>query len=452
MTGESAREPDERPEAAASAGASLGESLPDEAAPPAGDAEVEPARPDDALNDDQADDDQADDAAPDDDHSDEAAPGEAAPGDDEAGADAVGEESRDDEHEPGDSETVSVDGFVVDAVLAGDVFADVPLALQPASGPGHADDEAATTSDAADPQPPIEQPPVEQPAVEQAPIEQPPGPDAAPPGSEPDAASPELDAPAATTVTTTATTTADPAPQGAWRVLGRALAPRATRAQVTAGVLCALLGFALVVQVRQNDTTNLSGLRQADLVRILDETTERGDALRREVADLRSQRDKLASGSDREAAALESLRRAAVTQGILAGRLPAQGPGVRVVLVDPDGRLQPITMLNMLEELRNAGAEAIQLNDRRITASSAFTGSRGEIVLDGVALEAPYTWLAIGDPETIAIALQIPAGAMATVRGNGASGAVTQLDEVQVTAVRDLPEPQFATPVPPSGE
>ncbi|AEI12216.1 DUF881 domain-containing protein [Cellulomonas gilvus] len=259
------------------------------------------------------------------------------------------------------------------------------------------------------------------------------------------------DAPAHEPAVAAAPTAMDAAPNG-WLVLARALRPRANRAQLFAAVLCALLGFALVVQVRQNDESALSGLRQSELVRILDETTDRGDQLRQEVVELRGQRDELLSGSDRQEAALDSLRRSAITQGILSGRLPAQGPGVRVTLLDPQGDLQPVTMLNMLEELRNAGAEAIQLNDRRVTASSAFTGTRGAIELDGVPLEAPFTWLAIGDPDTLSIALQIPGGAMATVRGTGASGEVEELDEVQVSAVRELEDPQYATPVAPDGE
>src|SRR3954454_6448389 len=115
-------------------------------------------------------------------------------------------------------------------------------------------------------------------------------------------------------------------------------------------------------------------MRQQDLVRILDEVTNRSDDLADESADLRRERDELLSGSDRRQAALDALRRSAETQGILTGRLPAEGPGVAVTLIDPDGRIKPVTMLDVLEELRNAGAEAIALNGQRITASSAFTG------------------------------------------------------------------------------
>ncbi len=107
-------------------------------------------------------------------------------------------------------------------------------------------------------------------------------------------------------------------------------------------------------------------------------------------------------------------------------------------------------MLNMLEELRNAGAEAIELNDQRVTASSAFTGAAGAIKIDGVELAAPYVWTVIGDPATIDTALRIPGGAMAQVRLNGGTGDVSQRDTVQITALRVIPDPVFATPIPAS--
>lgn len=231
-----------------------------------------------------------------------------------------------------------------------------------------------------------------------------------------------------------------------WAALGSALRPRATRAQVLAGVLCAVLGFAIVVQLRQNGDSALSQLRQDDLVRLLDEASTRSDQLSREAADLQRERDQLVSGSNNRQAAIDAARRSAATQGILAGRLPAVGPGVRITITDSSGSVRPITMLNMLEELRNAGAEAVQLNDQRITASSAFTGSTGAVQLDGTTLTPPYVWLVIGDPDTIATALDIPGGAMAYVRNDGGSGSVDKLTEVHVDALRAAAEPRYATP------
>ncbi|WP_019137171.1 DUF881 domain-containing protein [Cellulomonas massiliensis] len=243
---------------------------------------------------------------------------------------------------------------------------------------------------------------------------------------------------------------AAPGTRSGWGALGRAMRPRATRAQVLTGVLCAVLGFALVAQVRQAGGDNLSSLRQDELVRILDETTARGEALEQEAADLRDERDELVSGSDRRQAALEALERSAANQGILTGRLPATGRGVVVTLTEVDRALSPVVLLDVLEELRNAGAEAIELNSLRITASSAFTGEAGAVLLDGEPVTSPYLWRVIGDPDAIAPALQIPGGAFAQVRNSGGAASVERSDTVEISSTRELPAPRYAVVEQPS--
>ncbi|GAA2723511.1 DUF881 domain-containing protein [Cellulomonas aerilata] len=245
--------------------------------------------------------------------------------------------------------------------------------------------------------------------------------------------------------------TAPSAPSSAWRTLLRSLRPRSSRSQLLAGLLCGVLGFAVVVQVRQNQVEGLSTLPQSELVRILDQANQRTEELEREAAALEATRQELLSGSDQQQAALEAATEAAAIQGILSGRLPAQGPGIELVVADPDGRVPALTLFNVLEELRNAGAEAVQLNDRRIVASSHFVDTSDGVEVDGELLEPPYRWLAIGDPDTLGPALEIPGGALSAVRNNGGTGTPRARTLVEVTATRPVPEPRFATPVPADG-
>jgi uncharacterized protein YlxW (UPF0749 family) len=240
-------------------------------------------------------------------------------------------------------------------------------------------------------------------------------------------------------------------PSPAWRTLLRALRPASSRSQLLAGLLCAVLGFALVVQVRQNQVEGLSTLPQSELVRILDQANERTEELEREAAALETTRQELLTGSDQQQAALEAATEAAATQGILSGRLPAQGPGIELVVADPEGRVPALTLFNVLEELRNAGAEAVQLNDRRIVASSYFVDTSDGVEVDGEVIEPPYRWIAIGDPDTLGPALEIPGGALSAVRNNGGTGTPRGRTLVDVTATRPVPEPRFATPVPADG-
>ena len=253
------------------------------------------------------------------------------------------------------------------------------------------------------------------------------------------------DATASATLGAAAAPTPREEPSG-WRRLGEALRPRATRSQVLAGVLCAALGFALVVQVQQSASDQLSSARQEDLVRLLDEVTDRAQQLGDEVSGLESTRDELLSGSGQAQSALELAQQRAESEGILSGRLPAQGPGVRVTVDDPAHALKASQMFNVLEELRNAGAEVVELNDVRLVTSTWFEDKGDQIVVDGTTLSSPYEWTVIGDPETLDRALEIPGGALATVRTAGADASTTREDEVKVSAVTPPEEPEYAKP------
>lgn len=239
-----------------------------------------------------------------------------------------------------------------------------------------------------------------------------------------------------------------------WRTLRRAFAPRTTRAQLVVGLLCLLLGFALAVQVRANRDEGLASLRQDELVRILDEVTQRHDELEQQAATLRAQRAELVTGTDTERAAQQAARERAVVQGILAGQLPVEGPGVRISITAPDKPIPALVLYNVLEELRNAGAEAVQLNDLRLTASSYIVDVAGGVVVDGQSVTPPYRWLAIGDPDTIIPALNMPGGAMSSVRNATGEVRLEGREHVEITATRSAMTPRWATPAPeetPSG-
>lgn len=235
---------------------------------------------------------------------------------------------------------------------------------------------------------------------------------------------------------------------GGWAKLGHAMRPQLTRSKLLAGLLCALLGFALAVQVSQTQEQQLSSLRQSDLVRLLDEVTQRANELEERVATLQSTRDELKSGSGQQQAALELAQKQSESQGILSGRLPAEGPGIELSIVEPGQPLTAPKMFNILEELRNAGAEVVEVNGVRLVTSSYFEDRDGGIVVDGQKITSPYRWTVIGDPSTLETALEIPGGAMATVRTAGAVPTITQKELVTVDATREPQAPRFATPVP----
>jgi len=233
-----------------------------------------------------------------------------------------------------------------------------------------------------------------------------------------------------------------------------AMHPRATRAQAVAALLCGVLGFAAAVQVRSTQDAGLSGLRQTDLVRILDDVSERGARLQSEARDLQETRDRVA-GND-SVAALDEARDRARVLGILAGTVPARGPGIELTITDAEGQVGSDVLLDTLQELRDAGAEAIEISSVegpavRVVASTAFVdagqpGSGAGVEVDGTLLAPPYRFKVIGDPSTLQTALEIPGGVLEVLDQRGAQGVVTQEDSVAITSLRATPSPRYARP------
>ena len=238
-----------------------------------------------------------------------------------------------------------------------------------------------------------------------------------------------------------------------WRAL---LRPRARRVDLAVAALLLVLGFALAVQVRSTQTDGLlTSARQEDLVQILDELDNRSERLRQEIASLTATRERLSSGSGASSAALAEAQRRTQVLGVIAGTLPAVGPGATVRITDPDTKVSASVLLDALEELRNAGAEAVQLEGTgpgggvtavRVVAQTALVDDPEGVVVDGTRLVAPYRFVVVGDPGTLAGAMTIPGGVDSVVRSLGGEVQVSRLDRVRVGALRPLSAPRYARP------
>ncbi|GII22986.1 DUF881 domain-containing protein [Planosporangium mesophilum] len=229
---------------------------------------------------------------------------------------------------------------------------------------------------------------------------------------------------------------------------------RISAANAVIAVLLGLLGFAVVVQLRSNATDpGLSAARPEDLVRILSDLDSRSDRLRQEIASLEASQRQLASGAQGRGAAVEEARRRADELGILAGTLPAQGRGLQLKFVAGGEAIAAGTLLDAVEELRGAGAEAMQIEGSggrpvRIVASTYFTDAKGGgLIVDGTRLTGPYTVVVIGDPQTMHTALNIPGGVVDSVHQRGGNVIVQESDAVRVTALHEVSAPRFARPV-----
>ncbi|MFD3610200.1 DUF881 domain-containing protein [Streptomyces atroolivaceus] len=221
--------------------------------------------------------------------------------------------------------------------------------------------------------------------------------------------------------------------------------PRVSRAQLIVALLLFVLGLGLAIQVRSNsDNSALRGARQEDLVRILDELDNRTQRLEDEKQRLDDQRTELENSSDQAEEARKQTLEKERQLGVLAGTVAAHGPGITLTISDPTGAVEADMLLDTIQELRAAGAEAIEINGVRVVANTYFSGDGGELRVDGRKIEAPYEFKVIGKPQDLEPALNIPGGVVQTLEKEQATAEVARVDDIVVDAVRPAKQPDHA--------
>jgi uncharacterized protein YlxW (UPF0749 family) len=222
--------------------------------------------------------------------------------------------------------------------------------------------------------------------------------------------------------------------------------PRVTRAQLIVALLLFGLGFGLAVQVASHSEGDsaLRGARQEDLVRILDELDDRTQRLEDEKAGLEKQREELENSSDQAEEARRQTEEKARKLGVLAGTVAAQGPGITMTIEDTKGTVEADLLLDAVQELRAAGAEAIQINGVRVVAGTYLSDDGGQVSIDGNKINGPYRFLVIGKPQDLEPALNIPGGVVQTLEKEQATVTVERSAKIVVDALRPAKQPDYA--------
>ncbi|GAB2486300.1 DUF881 domain-containing protein [Luteococcus sediminum] len=220
--------------------------------------------------------------------------------------------------------------------------------------------------------------------------------------------------------------------------------------QLLMALALSLLGFLMVAQVHQRaGADSYASMRRTDLVQLLDQLTAEQGRLAQEASQLERTQQQLASGADaRRIAEREKARRVAEL-GILNGTLPAVGPGVRIVINDPGHGLTPEIVLDAVEELRDAGAEAIEVNDAQRVVAQTWFGSGDDLLLvNGHPVRTPLVLDVIGDPHSLEEGARFRGGLVSQVQAEAVGGQVQiqRLQEVRIDSLFTPPTPQFARP------
>jgi len=181
------------------------------------------------------------------------------------------------------------------------------------------------------------------------------------------------------------------------------------------------------------------------------------DKLRQEINDLNEKLQQATRGQPEAVAAMEDeLDKARLAAGLVA----VSGPGIEVILDNPPRTaagagagvaslfvIRDEDLLRVINDLRSAGAEALSINGQRIIATTEIRLAAPFIDVNLTRVVPPYHILAIGRPEDLKSALEIPGGIDEYLRDLGVQIKIQTHNDITVPGYAGRLTFRYAKPV-----
>jgi uncharacterized protein YlxW (UPF0749 family) len=208
-------------------------------------------------------------------------------------------------------------------------------------------------------------------------------------------------------------------------------------------ILTIFLGLLITWSIRQNDQPEvLSSAREDELVLILDDLVKQTDSLEQELVKQRQVLESLQSGSSEQAR--EAAQKRLDQLIVLSGSAPVSGPGLQIRITGDLYSVSAFTLLDAIQELRDAGAVAIEINGNRVVSNTYFLDAPDGIKISQKTIRSPYVVNVIGDPATLETALRIPGGIVETIQTADGAVAINKSTNVDIDSVVTLEVPEYA--------
>ena len=201
------------------------------------------------------------------------------------------------------------------------------------------------------------------------------------------------------------------------------------------GIVCLLLTTAIIVQIKTikhsgvetNATFSEDSLRD-EVLKWKEKSDNASEELSKAEKELEKQRTKATQNDETSKSNEEEIK---VSNAVL-GLSDVTGEGVEITLQDNQDVttetatndisyyvVHDIDILSVVNELKNAGAEAISINGERIINTTSITCAGNVAQINGEKVGAPFIIRAIGKSETLYEALNRPGGYIELLNDSG---------------------------------
>lgn len=224
--------------------------------------------------------------------------------------------------------------------------------------------------------------------------------------------------------------------------------------QIAVAAVCVVLGLMVSIQFRtvKQGVGPVSEYRARELAAQLKKTREENAKLQNVKQDYESKIKEFEETASQGSVYSKLLKEELDQARIVAGMEDVEGPGITVVVDDlkfSEKVNYPLIsysmLLELLNELNAAGAEAVSINGQRIIATSEIRQIGGiHININTVSYAPPFTFKVIGDPKTLEAALRLREGIVERFESSGVMVTITQEQLVRIGKYNGVIERKYA--------
>ena len=210
------------------------------------------------------------------------------------------------------------------------------------------------------------------------------------------------------------------------------------------GILCLILTFAITVQLRvsslsesESSQTKITDKLKDEIFRLNDENVKLAEKFQNTTSELDDARNQAAQNDSSSKDTSELIKK----YTIVSGKTDVTGQGIIIKYKPSDNEAKADMVKDLrdiVNEIKNAGAEAIEINNQRIVGTTAIEMVKNKIEINDTEVSENFIIKAIGDSNLMYSGLIRPGSKKENIRESGVSIEINSENAIKINKYNEI--------------
>lgn len=210
------------------------------------------------------------------------------------------------------------------------------------------------------------------------------------------------------------------------------------------GILCLILTFAITVQLRvsslsesESSQTKITDKLKDEIFRLNVENVKLAEKFQNTTSELDDARNQAAQNDSSSKDTSELIKK----YTIVSGKTDVTGQGIIIKYKPSDNEAKADMVKDLrdiVNEIKNAGAEAIEINNQRIVGTTAIEMVKNKIEINDTEVSENFIIKAIGDSNLMYSGLIRPGGTIENIKESGVSIEINSENAIKINKYNEI--------------